>query len=406
MGTIIEEVAFLDLTKASEDTLKEIKAIRNVAFMVYSEKFEPYMAQVSFNGIASSLKVEGELATVNGKMVFEESSAESIKDSVHYLVNGKFIIKPGVTAETIEKTISGLSVNGKIYCPESVQAAVRNKINLNNGKLISYMNDAELETGKVTIDNDYLKQLKDHTNLAVGGKANLLEELDEDLIDQKLNRLQLLGNAVISQANKEKLSEKWVSGYGEVTTVPSGYTYFDSDLHLDSDTITRYDQGQLFVDGVVTVDEDVSTDDIKNHLGYLKTDGPIYCRAEAKAEIIKKCDPLVKVVAYSGALRLIDGEYTLRKTELDYTPDKLTFVVNGVLNIDEAITAEQIYEKIERVDLNGVVSGNAEQCGVLQTKLKIKNGIVSEKGTSDEDQPMEELDGEHTKISNVSHLKL
>ncbi|HET7628010.1 MAG TPA: hypothetical protein VFK44_06425, partial [Bacillales bacterium] len=72
MGTIIEEVAFLDLTSASEEALKEIKAIRNVAFMAYNKQFEPYMANISFSDIASSVKVEGEISSVNGKMVFTE----------------------------------------------------------------------------------------------------------------------------------------------------------------------------------------------------------------------------------------------------------------------------------------------------------------------------------------------
>lgn len=406
MGTIIEKVAFLDLTEASEDTLKEIKAIKKVAFMVYNEKFEKFMPKISFSKISASVKVAGKFTFINGKTTFDQNFASGIKEPLSFFVNGKMIVKPDVTVEMIDKAIGRLVVNGVIYCPESTQGAIQQKAEQTNGKIVAYLNDAVLEDGKLTIDNDYLKQLKPGVNLVVTNKVTMIEDLDAPLFDEKLNQVQFLKGAVISEANKEMLSRKLANHTEKIVTVPEGFTYIDEDLHLDSDGVKRQEQGKFYVTGTVRFDKDVAPEEIKNHIAEIIAEEAIYCRTELKAEVLEKCGPSVKVISYSGDLRIIDGQHTLMKTELEYTESKIFYVVQGVLEVHKNVDPQLLYEKVERIDLDGVVSGNTEQCGVLQTKLGIQNGVVSNEDEENKEQETETPAGDDTYISKVSHLKL
>ena len=406
MGTVIKEVAFLDLTEASEETLEGIKEIHNVAFMVYNEKFERLMPKISFHNIASSVKIEGKFTLINGSMDIDKNFADGTNEPIFFLINGKLTVKPGVTAEMINQTISGLVLNGKVYCPESVQAALHRKINQENGKMIAYMDDAELVTEKITFNNDYLKQLKPGTNLAVAGDVMILEDLDTSLFKEKINRLQILGTATVLESNKSLLSEKLVGNPSKMITVPKGYTYITRDLQLDSDELARYDEAKLYVTGSVYVDENVTKEEFRNHIADVKTEKTIYCKSELKSEILKICDPSVEVISYTGTLRVVDGEYQLTQSELDYTENKLALIVHGVVEIAKNVDPKVLYEKLDRVDLYGVITGTEEQCGVLQTKLKVKKGVVD----INENKVNEEVDAnqnpDDTYVSNVSLLRL
>ncbi|HEU5141124.1 MAG TPA: hypothetical protein VFT51_14205 [Bacillales bacterium] len=404
MGTIIKEVAFLDLTQASEEALKEIKAIHEVAFLVYNEKFEPYMPKVSFSEIASSVKVEGKCSFINGKLEFDKSFASELKDPLFFVVNGKFIVQSDVTAETIDQAIDGLHVNGKIYCPKHLQGVLQQKISQNNGQMAAYMSDAVLETNNLTVDNIYLQQLEPQTNLAFAGKVKMIENLDPSLVEEKLNKVEFLQEVVVSESNKNVINPKLSNPSAKITVVPEGFTYIDEDFHLDTDTLARYQQAKWFVTGSVHVDKAVTAEKIKNHIAEIRTDEAIYCRSELKAAILEKCDPSVKVNAYSGTLRMVKGQYKLTQPELDYTDGLVAFVVHGVLEIDKKVDPKSLFDKLERIDLYGVASGSPEQCGVLQTKLGINNGVI-DNGEEDE-KPEPENHGDDTYITEVAHLKL
>lgn len=406
MSTTIKDVAFLDLTKASEETLKEIKAIKNVATMVYNEQFEQFMSKISFYNVASSVKISGNFTSLNGRLEFDGNFAASMKEPMAFFINGNLVIKPDVTPDMIDQTISGLFINGVIYCPENIQGAVQQKIEQINGKVKAYMNDAVLEMGKLTIDNDYLRQLQPNTNLAVTGKVNMTGELDGVLLDEKLHRVQFLKGAVISEANHAILQEKVIHSSEKVVVIPKGYTYIDEDLHLDSSVIRRFEQAKLFVAGLVSFDNDVTPAAVKTHIEQIKTSEEIYCKKELVDEVLQKCDASTKVIPYSGTLKIVDGQYKLMKTELEYTPNPIFFVVRGMLEVDGNVEPQVIYDKVERIDLYGMVTGTTEQCGVLQTKLGINHGLVSDDSEESEEQGSETLSGEDTVIANVAHLKL
>jgi len=410
MGTVIKEVAFLDLTEASEETLAEITAIKKVALMIYNEKFEPFMSKIDISAVATSVKVSGPFTMINGKLTFDQATLGGISDPTFYTINGKLVVKPDVTPDLINQAITGLVLNGKILCSEKVQGVLHQKMKQLNGKMVTYMAQAtHLEPGDLTLTNTYLKSLAPQTNLVVAGQFKLDVNLDKQLWDEKINHIQFLSEALVPEIFAETLYEKLVEGSGTLTLIPTDYTFVEGHLHIDSDVIERYKSAKLYVSEAVFFDETVNEDMVRKHLSAIKAVEGIYARAELKGALLDICDPSVKLTTYSGVLRMVDGEHTITQPELDYTEGKITYIVHGLLEVDHDVEPKVLFEKVEKVDLYGVITGSKEHCGILQTKLRIKEGVIdSDDDTKDKKsaQPADdEQPGTHV-IAKISQLKL
>lgn len=410
MGTVIKEVAFLDLTDASEETLAEITAIKKVAMLIYNEKFEPFMAKIDFHEVAASIKVSGPFSMINGKLDVDHDFLSSLNEPMVYFINGKLTIKPDVTPDLINQAIGGIYLNGKLYCPDQLQGAIHQKIQQQNGKIVTYMAQAtHLEPKDLTLTNTYLKSLDNQTSLAVIGTFKMEENLDRKLFDEKIKQIQFLSEALISEAFAEAIYEKLVEGSGKLSILSEGYTYLEGPFLLDSDVIERYNAAKLYVNGSVFIDESVSESMLRQHLSVIKTEKGVYARTELKKALLDLCDPTVKLTTYPGVLRIVDGQHTLTQPELDFTEGKLTYVIHGMLEIDNEVDPKTLFEKLDKVDLYGLITGTKTQCGVIQTKIRIKEGVIDSEeptvGKTPDPSDAEEKPGTHV-IARVSQLKL
>lgn len=408
MGTIIKEVAFLDLTNASAEVLNEIKAIKKVAFLLYNEKFEPYMAKIDFEEVASTLKVTGSHTIINGKSEIDSQFITGIKEPLFLIINGKLTIKPGVSLDLLDQAISGICLNGKIYCPESIQGLVQQKMAQLNGKILTYMDQVtRFESAPTTLDNGYLAQLDADTNLVLTSDVKMFEGINLSLFNEKINTIQFLGSATVSEKYREELSPKTAPGSVAIRYIPEGFNYVEGDLELTDEDLSRYPGGKLYTDGSIYFGNEIEAKDVEENLVALKATEAIYCRKELRKAILSICEPSAKVTSYKGILRAVDGAYTLTQPELEYTPDTITFIVRGVLEVDSNVDPKTLFEKIAHVDNYGVITGSPEAVGVLQTKLRVREGVVESGNSLDiEEESREQEDPSDHVISKVAHLKL
>lgn len=408
MGTILKEIAVLDLTETSEDVLKEIKAIKKVALVVYNDKFERFMPTISLEEVAAVVKVPGKFTIVNGKTEINHASALGTSEPLYYIINGKLTIKPDVTPELVERVISGIFINGKIICPENLEGILQQKMTQQNGKVVTYMEGATLlETNSFIINNEYLKQLKDHTNLVALNSVTMTDSIDLDLFEAKINRIQFLSQAVVSKNYQDSLSEKVFGSPTSLIYVTEGYVYIDEDLELDSDELSRYHHAKLFVNGTVSFKEEIEELELNNRIQELKVTETVYCRRELRDSIQKLIDPTTKIRTFTGILRIVNGVHVLSEAELRYSEAPITYVVRGVLEIDSNVDPKMILEKVEKVDLYGVIQGNPEVCGVMQSKLGVKSGYIElEHGQSLEETGSDANETEDTVLSKMALLKL
>lgn len=70
--------------------------------------------------------------------------------------------------------------------------------------------------------------------------------------------------------------------------------------------------------------------------------------------------------ANSLSLIVIDGEYKLTSTEVEFANESITNINNGVLDLASNVEPNELYNKIKDIHNFGVINSNDEQSGVIQ----------------------------------------
>ncbi len=411
MGKMIKNIGFLDLTNAAKESLEGIETIKNVGCMLYSRQIAPLLSKITLKNVGYSSEVPENCKVVNGQFIIDGSFVSGVKQPLYLFINGQLVVKPDVSVEAIETSISGLNINGTVYCPEHLRAAIEQKIERKNGKVVSFMRDAVLVNGDVRLDNHFLQTMQPETNLAVTGIVRMIDHLDSSLLEERLGKMQFLHEALLREEYLEMLNSRIVNREkSTITVIPSGCIYIDGDLVLDSITIKRFEQAKLYVIGSVRLGDDVSETMLEKHIAQIYTKDMIICRKELAEQLLNKCaDPAIHLLTYSGKLLLVDGQHKLTRAELKYTPENISVLVRGMLEIDPNIEPQVLFDKIDSIDNFGEIEASGEQCGVIHAKLRANNGSIidrDESGNEDNGNAEEDANADDVYIKNVSYLKL
>jgi len=409
MRKVIENINFLDLSSAAEESLEGVTKLQNINLMLFSKKVAKSLSSITMKNVNFSAEVPEKCTQVNGQFELDESFAASVKELLYLVINGTLVVKPDVTVEIIEKTLSGLFVNGGVYCPEKVKGIIQQKTERLNGNITAYMDDADVLAENVRFDNNYLRSLQPGTNIVVTGKVTMVEPLDSSLLQERLGKVEFLNRALIREDYMEIITEKMLNPHKcKMTWIPVGAVYVDKDFYLDSMAIQRFEHATLYVTGTIQLGSDVSQEILVKCIDKIYTNKTIICRKELKEAVLKRCDdPSVTVLDYTGKLLVVDGEHKLTQAELKYTKENLSLLVRGVLDIADNVDPEALYDKVDSIDNYGVINGDSEQCGVVQTKLRTNKGVVSDRKEPDDEQNApEEEDAGEIRIANMNYLKL
>ncbi|SDN67533.1 hypothetical protein SAMN04487897_10442 [Paenibacillus sp. yr247] len=409
MNKVIQNVNVLDITTAAEQALDGVSKIKNVNLLLYSKATIGLLANVAQKNINVQAEIPegGKLHMVNDR--YEVGAAPDGGSPLYLVVNGTLIIRPDADAESLERGIAGIIVNGTIFCPEGVFSIVQQKIVQHNGRLALYMDNALLISDPVHIDDLFLRTLPSDSRVSFSGKAVLLDA-DAALLEEKLRNMEFTGELVIREQLLAALSGKLVNAHkAKIVTIPADTYYIDRDLTLDAGVLRRLPHRRIHATGLLRFELDVTPERLAAAVDRLHSERAILCPVELKDSVLAvTADPAVEVLSYAGKLRVVEGEYRLTPNELKYSPEPLSFIVNGVLDIAAEIDPQLLFDSIESIVNYGVISGNGEQYGVVQTKL-IKNEGAFDVRRDEEvnDEPDEASAKDDTVyIRNVNYLKL
>ncbi|WP_274654550.1 hypothetical protein [Paenibacillus humicola] len=411
MSKTIKNVNVLDITAATEQTLEGVSHLKNINVLLYSKATSSLLAGISQKNINVRAEVPENtvLSTVNGR--YEIASLNNEKP-MFIMVNGDVVIRPEADEEALKLKVAGMIVNGKMWCPERLSGIVQQKTVNHNGRLISFMNDAELVTETVRLNNLYLHTLADNARISFAGKVIMLDDVDASLLSGKLQAVEFMDRLVIREDLLPAVTEKIVHLHkAAIKTIPLNTYYVENDLTLDSNLLKRVRNKRLHAEGVIRIDSGVSPAALGESGISLHSDAMILCGDELTDEVLAITpDPAVQVVGCKGKLRVVEGEYRLTAAELKYTAETQAFIVQGVLNISPDVEPELLMNAAGSIVNFGVINGSAEQCGIVRTKLLINKGVVGEPDSMEEhdgDTPPEAGQEDDTVyIKNANYLKL
>jgi hypothetical protein len=311
------------------------------------------------------------------------------------------VVKPDVLPEDIEKGLDSLVVIGQLLCPEPLAGLLQAKTSQVVGESRSYPASGRTITGKAVLDDSFLNQLEDGSDLVVLGSLGLPQVVSNDLLAQKLGKLHVVGSIRLHEENAGIIRARLSNGSGKMTVIPAGFTLVDKPLFLDDTMLQALPASKLYCRERVVVDGSTTAEELDDSLERIVARDLLLCPAELKGVMTKKCDMLAtQVIFYEGQLWLVDGAEELIAPRFEYLDGKATLVVTGALTIEAGVEPRMLAERLVKVHNQGVIECTPEQKGAIQARLGLNEGVLGES------EGQEEAPEGGPRLGNANHLEL
>ena len=402
-GKVIGNVGVLDLRNATEASIAEIRRIGNVGVAIHSSETAGLLIRLNMGNVGASIEVSSDARMLSGQVVFNRDYFKNQATPLNLLVSGQLLIHPDVSVEDLQQGLKELIVSGQVICPEHLSGAIQSRMRYLSGQFQICAQHPKLVVGKLTLDETALRSLDDASELVVVGKLNVPRVLPNDLLAQKIQKVQVIGRIVCHEENAEillaHLDDK--TGLAKVTTVPAGFELAEKPMVLDADLLSALPARKFYCTERVQIEPDVEANALDDALEALVIKDMIICPAALKEVIACKCNMLeTRAVFYEEELWLVDDKLDLLESRFDYSEGKVTLVVSGKLTVAPDIDPKVLVERLAKVHNLGKIRCTPEQMGAIQSLLGLSDGKL-EDSTKEKEKKKEE-----NFIGNVGTLRL
>lgn len=394
---IIKNISFLDARKATEESLKHIIKIENVALLICTEETAKLLDPIHKSNVASFVKIpndlELEFINMNGNGKIDDTLLEGIQEKAYVLINGQCLVKE-INPELFKEKIYALDVNGELYCPRTLKGLILTKGSI-NGPILDYKEGFKpLGHTLYLTENNILRY--SHEKLCVN-KLIAIEPIVEDF-EAYINKIQIQEQVYITKSNLKRMRHM-LDEFDEVDVciVPEHSIYLEGKVCLNPENITDYDDATLVVDGMVHM-EDLTEDALKEHIQGIYSEG-IYCDKSLinTARTLSMNQASVRTelpnTIYNVGKLVINEAYLLGLSEKKHIENM------GKLKFDDSVNPELVVEKISSIENLGKLVGNAS----VLSQIDINNlGVMK---MSEEDYKEKEQENE-IYYENLSKLIL
>ncbi len=400
-GKIIGNLGVLDLRSATEASVAEIKRIGNVGAVFYSPETAPLITRLNIGNVGATQEIPANARVVSGQEVFSRDTFKNRTEALTIVVSGQLIVEPDVPEDDIERGLEKLIISGQVYCPEHLAGVVQAKIRDLSGQIYTYHKSAKVIMGNLSLTESYLQALDDGSELVLFRNLNASQVLPNDLLAQKIQKIQVYGRVVCCEENVKTLLARQddKTGSAKLTIVPAGFEWIDKPLTLDSGLLAALAGGKLYCTQLVRIERDVDSSTLEKALEKLVVKDTIICPATLRSTLAQKCNLLeTQAIFYENELWLVENEMSLIASRFDYLEGQATLVVWGELSVSAEIEPKMLAERLDKVHNFGEIMCTPDQMAALQSRLGINQGeFIIPQADSDDDQ---------NKIGNIGYLKL
>ncbi|MDQ0975082.1 hypothetical protein QFZ31_004960 [Neobacillus niacini] len=388
MSQRIGNVGLLNLVNATEESIKGVERIENVGLVLYGKDNAHLLTRLNIGNIGSSLEVPSGYRLYNGVLNLDQNYLSSIVEPVLLLVNGVVIIDWNVQPDQIQAGNLNLMVNGKVYCPGHLSGVSGSMLTKNNGAVETYHSaPPRLENGKFTLTNSFLQSVDEPLFLVVNGLLTFAQDLNLDLFNEKINKLEVNGKIEIFETQEAYLYKKAASlTTCKVEVIPAGYEVLGKPLRLNGRSIRRFQQKKWFTNKPVIIESDVSREMLTKAVEKIHSTSVIICHEEVEDLVYERLSLMeTEVLSYKNNFILIEGEEIWSNDQFLALDQPATFIVNGQLVLDRDVSEEVLRSKVSTLDILGeVVVREKKQKGVLQNIIRLNTGTVEEEKGKEE----------------------
>lgn len=391
MKRIIKNVGVLDIRNASEESIKDILRVWNVGTVIYNSKTAPILSKLNIGNLGSSIEVPDKCCIYTGQVYISHNMIQAHTSPATMVVTGQLVFLSDVTEEDIEKSIDRIVITGQILCQEKILLSLQSRLTHMTGQLLSYRDGTEVITGTLVFDNSYLNSLKSPVSLMVFGKINLSAEIDIKLFEEKIKEIDVFGKIITKEEYLEVLYGKLKDKKSQkMEIIPRGYVCVEEELNLDRVSLKQFDGPCIYARQTVRFAGDISPEDLIKHIKSMKTCDVILCHEALREAVLSINDSVSpKIIFYKGRLIEVDHEHTLTQSEIEYSPEKITYVVRGEMEVSPEVEPKLMMEKIEFIDNFGEITADEKQLGVISLLMRTREGEVIQRGKEKQDDIVE-----------------
>jgi hypothetical protein len=397
-GKVIANVGIVDLRNATEASISDISRIENTGLVIYSPETAALLPRLRLRNVGGMLEAPAGAKVMTGQMTINTEFFQGLTSPVDMVFAGQLIIQPDVSIEDVQRGLGELNVAGQVMCPEHLAGIFQAKGRTLMGQLIIYPSDAQLVMGKFDLDENTLRGLADGASLAIVGTLRLPHALPNDLLEQKIGRLQVMGSIRCPEENVQVIRARLVNKDTKITSIPTGFELVEKPLTLDSFMLESLQSRRLYCTGNVRIDPTVEPSLLDSQLEALICKALVLCPVGLRGVLARKIDPLkTKVIFFEGELWLVDGETRLSQSRFDYLEGKAVLVVTGELALDPALDPKVLASRLSAVHNSGEIRGTLEQIAAIQARLELSEGELIDTAAETETEEQ---------VGNIGHLVL
>ena len=388
-GVTYGNVGVVDMRAADEAALRRVRRIGNLGMLVHSPDSAALVNLLSVGNIGCTIEAPAHYKLEVAPVRFNAQALRNRSEPVGMIIMAPVAVNSDVSAEDIEQGIERLFIMGPVICPDNVVAALRAKTEQQMGPVTCYPAGARLVStlGALRLDYDALATLEDGTALNVEGRLTVPEPLPADLLERKIQWLNVDGAVLCHEENAPILRPLMPEGSGRFRLLPAGFKVVERALTIDGTFLRFSATEKLYGTGRITVDSAVTAEEIDRYLKELRCAGMILAPAGLRDSLAPKCDlERDQVFFYEGALWLEEGRTELTAERFAYLNGAATLLVEGVVTIHDAVDPALLMERLAKVHNSGIIRCTPRQMAALQARMDRNEGELVDSTAAEEEE--------------------
>ncbi len=397
----IKNIGFLDTRDISEELAGRITEISNIGVFVYNDRSQNLLLDAKRVNIGTAIKLKDDedidVSMRNGELKIDNDYLKYLRGNLIINVNGVLFIDKDVEADSIYEKLYGINVNGKLIAPNNLSGILDSRATV-NGKSVYYNRDY-IFINKLELNNDFLNNLEDNSNLSTED-AVILENIDIELLNKKVSNIEVLGKLIIMENQVDSfkaiikdyfsVNKKVIPNYKEEIRL------LDKDMIIDDSSILNFNGEYLYSLKNIEIYLD-ETHDIERYIEFI-----------GAKEIITNRETYEKIkdiIIKDTKITVIDGKQLKNLSSLVLTgvvSEKLNIKNLGELYIRKDIDIESFEENIVSIENLGLVKVDKEVIDIVRNKLTKNLGELEIAGEVNEENEIKE----DVLYMNIEELKL
>lgn len=400
-GTTIGNIAILDLRTATKESVGMIRTIGNVAIILTSPETAALAATLRVGNAAQTIEVSGDPMLISGNETLTRDSFKHISTPLDILVAGNVIFASDIQPEELEAGLGRIVIAGNVVCPDHLAGIINAKAGHVGGNLAVIPAEAQFIQGSLNLTESYLRSLADDTAIAVMGTVKATDLLPNELLTQKLSRLNVFGRVICHEENASAIMTALDSTATNVTLIPTGYSYVERELTLTNAMLAALPGKKLYCQSI-RIGDDVEADALRTHVESLIVKNMLICPESLQSTVASICNLLeTQAIFYKSELWLFDDSTTLLAQRFDYLEEKATMLVTGELTVAEDADPAVLASRLDKVHNLGIIRCSTAQMAALQSRLGVNHGLFEELKQREASE-----ENDNKTIGNIAYLKL